>query len=110
MTKTAKVAVAAALFGGGIVAYDSAKPLKPVAPTARVVTAAANTLTEYPLSMQVSFLQGCELAGSKSECLCVLQQLEANVPLSDAVLENGALEAGDTEYPSWYTSAIKACS
>lgn len=66
--------------------------------------------SSYPVNVQTNFLNACETnGGSVSRCGCTLKAIEANVSLSKFQIAENAIEAGDTNYPSWLLNSVSSC-
>jgi hypothetical protein len=64
----------------------------------------------YPANVQTSFLNSCETTGSKARCECSLKYVEAHVSFSAFQTAEKAIEAGDTNYPSWVIKSATSCA
>jgi hypothetical protein len=65
--------------------------------------------SSYPANVQTNFLNACETNGSLAYCDCTLSQVEAHVSLGTFQTADAAINAGDTNYPSWLLDAATAC-
>ena len=66
--------------------------------------------SKYPANVQRNFLNSCEANGSVPRCDCVLSYLEAHVSLNTFKAADAAIDAGDTNYPSWLLKAASSCA
>lgn len=61
--------------------------------------AACGQAERYPDQYEVNFVQACQMNGSTSaHCLCVWGKVESEIPVSEFVAADAALQAGQ-EHP-----------
>jgi hypothetical protein len=66
--------------------------------------------TTYPANVQTNFLNSCKTTGSVARCDCSLKYIEARVSLGAFQTAETAIEAGDTNYPSWVIDSATSCA
>jgi hypothetical protein len=74
------------------------------------LTACGGGGSTYPANVRTSFLNSCETTGSKARCECSLKYVEAHVSFSAFQTAEKAIEAGDTNYPSWVIKSATSCA